>query len=57
MIGGDSTATIANSILTASKNLNHELIVVHIPKTIDNDLVETDHCPGYGSCRINRCKK
>ena len=21
----------------------------HIPKTIDNDLLETDHCPGYGS--------
>ena len=20
-----------------------------VPKTIDNDLVETDHCPGYGS--------
>jgi 6-phosphofructokinase 1 len=56
MIGGDSTATIANSILTASENLNHELIVVHIPKTIDNDLVETDHCPGYGSAALTVAK-
>jgi len=23
--------------------------VIHIPKTIDNDLRVTDHCPGYGS--------
>ena len=23
--------------------------IFHIPKTIDNDLLETDHCPGYGS--------
>jgi 6-phosphofructokinase 1 len=26
------------------------LRVIGIPKTIDNDLVETDHTPGYGSC-------
>jgi 6-phosphofructokinase 1 len=26
-----------------------EVGVVHIPKTIDNDLVATDHTPGYGS--------
>ena len=23
--------------------------VIHIPKTIDNDLLVTDHCPGFGS--------
>jgi 6-phosphofructokinase 1 len=28
----------------------HELNVIGIPKTIDNDLVNTDHTPGYGSC-------
>jgi 6-phosphofructokinase 1 len=27
----------------------YELRVMSVPKTIDNDLVETDHCPGYGS--------
>jgi len=26
-----------------------ELKVIGIPKTIDNDISETDHCPGYGS--------
>ncbi|MFH1306524.1 MAG: 6-phosphofructokinase [Candidatus Micrarchaeota archaeon] len=50
LIGGDSTAGIANEIYKASKNLsNYELIVAHIPKTIDNDLVLTDHSPGFGS--------
>ena len=28
---------------------NYDLRVVGIPKTIDNDLAFTDHCPGYGS--------
>jgi 6-phosphofructokinase 1 len=28
---------------------NYECRVVGIPKTIDNDLMGTDHCPGYGS--------
>jgi len=27
----------------------YELRVTHVPKTIDNDLRVTDHCPGYGS--------
>lgn len=56
MIGGDSTATIANQILKASGVINHEIIVIHIPKTIDNDLVETDHCPGYGSSALTVAK-
>lgn len=56
MIGGDSTATIANQILKASEDLNHELKVIHIPKTIDNDLVESDHCPGYGSSALTVAK-
>ena len=27
----------------------YDVNVIGIPKTIDNDLCETDHCPGYGS--------
>jgi 6-phosphofructokinase 1 len=23
--------------------------LIHVPKTIDNDLVENDHCPGFPS--------
>jgi 6-phosphofructokinase 1 len=56
MIGGDSTATIASKILKASELINHEIKVIHIPKTIDNDLVETDHCPGYGSSALTVAK-
>ncbi|MGE5549655.1 MAG: 6-phosphofructokinase [Bacteroidota bacterium] len=28
---------------------NYEIQVIGVPKTIDNDLAETDHCPGFGS--------
>lgn len=31
------------------KKVNYDCIVLGIPKTIDNDLVITDHTPGYGS--------
>jgi ATP-dependent phosphofructokinase / diphosphate-dependent phosphofructokinase len=46
--GNDSadTAHIVNEMATAS---GYELRTFHIPKTIDNDLRVTDHCPGYGS--------
>jgi 6-phosphofructokinase 1 len=33
----------------AAKAMGADLRVVCVPKTIDNDLPETDHCPGYGS--------
>ena len=32
-----------------AKSIGYEMKAFHIPKTIDNDLLETDHCPGYGS--------
>lgn len=48
-IGGNDSAETANLILEGSKSLDFEMKVFHIPKTIDNDLLETDHCPGYGS--------
>jgi 6-phosphofructokinase 1 len=28
---------------------DYEFRAIHIPKTIDNDLVRNDHTPGYGS--------
>jgi 6-phosphofructokinase 1 len=49
MIGGDSTALIAKKILDAAQGFNYDLTIFHIPKTIDNDLVENDHTPGFGS--------
>lgn len=48
-IGGNDSAETANIINRLSNDAKYELRVVHVPKTIDNDLLVTDHCPGYGS--------
>lgn len=46
--GNDSaeTAYILNEIALAE---SYDVRLFHVPKTIDNDLRVTDHCPGYGS--------
>ncbi|MCX8163674.1 MAG: diphosphate--fructose-6-phosphate 1-phosphotransferase [Candidatus Micrarchaeota archaeon] len=49
VIGGDSTGIIGKQIKLAAKQINYELVVFHIPKTIDNDVLVTDHTPGFGS--------
>lgn len=49
LIGGNDTANTSLRIAKAAENDHYEVRVIHIPKTIDNDLVETDHSPGYGS--------
>jgi len=49
LIGGNDTANTSMQIARAAEKENYDLCVIHIPKTIDNDLMETDHCPGYGS--------
>ena len=49
LIGGNDTANTSLQIAKAAAEARYELRVIHIPKTIDNDLMETDHCPGYGS--------
>ncbi|MGH2516598.1 MAG: diphosphate--fructose-6-phosphate 1-phosphotransferase, partial [Ktedonobacterales bacterium] len=48
-IGGNDSADTALRLAEAADALNYDLRVVCAPKTIDNDLPETDHCPGYGS--------
>ncbi|HOG45245.1 MAG TPA: 6-phosphofructokinase [Anaerolineae bacterium] len=48
-IGGNDSMDTANRIGALAAGLSHDLRVMGIPKTVDNDLVETDHCPGYGS--------
>jgi len=48
-IGGNDSADTARIINELAKVSGYELRVFHIPKTIDNDLLVTDHCPGYGS--------
>ena len=48
-IGGNDSAETANLVSKGAKQIGYEMKAFHIPKTIDNDLLETDHCPGYGS--------
>ncbi len=46
--GNDSMDTVAK-LSAYTKNHDYEMRVVGVPKTIDNDLVGTDHTPGFGS--------
>jgi len=48
-IGGNDSAQTAAIVNRIAQREGYELRVVHIPKTIDNDLLVTDHCPGFGS--------
>jgi 6-phosphofructokinase 1 len=48
-IGGNDSAETCRIINKFALEESYELRVMHIPKTIDNDLRVTDHCPGYGS--------
>ncbi len=47
--GGNDTMDTCHKISRFMKRQGYECRVVGIPKTIDNDLCGTDHCPGFGS--------
>lgn len=48
-IGGNDSAETAHLLNEVAVDVGYEVRLFHVPKTIDNDLRETDHCPGYGS--------
>lgn len=48
-IGGNDSADTSDQIDRAARAAGRPLAVIGVPKTIDNDLPVTDHCPGYGS--------
>ncbi|KAA3604879.1 MAG: 6-phosphofructokinase [Planctomycetota bacterium] len=48
-IGGNDTAETAHIVEQLTREQGYEMRCFHVPKTIDNDLRVTDHCPGYGS--------
>jgi len=48
-IGGNDSAETAHILNELAVAQGYELALFHVPKTIDNDLRVTDHCPGYGS--------
>ena len=47
--GGNDSADTCLKIALAAEKLGYQLNAIAIPKTIDNDLVLTDNCPGFGS--------
>lgn len=47
--GGNDSADTCLKIAEIANHLHYPLQAIHIPKTIDNDLVETNNCPGFGS--------
>jgi 6-phosphofructokinase len=48
-IGGNDSMDTCHHIAELAAINEYEIQVIGVPKTIDNDLAYTDHCPGYGS--------
>ena len=48
-IGGNDSMDTADRISKYMKSTGRNIKVIGIPKTIDNDLMHTHFCPGYGS--------
>ncbi len=48
-IGGNDSSDTVRIVNEYANVENYEFRAIHIPKTIDNDLVINDHTPGYGS--------
>lgn len=47
--GGNDSMDTCNKISKYMQKVGYDCNVIGVPKTIDNDLYGTDHCPGYGS--------
>lgn len=48
-IGGNDSMDTVSKLSRYAEKISNDIRVIGIPKTIDNDLVETDHTPGFGS--------
>lgn len=48
-IGGNDSADTVRIVSEEARKANYPLRTIHIPKTIDNDLVGNDHTPGFPS--------
>jgi 6-phosphofructokinase 1 len=54
--GGNDSQDTAHKIHLEAVKRGHDMRVIGVPKTIDNDLPHTDHCPGFGSvAKYNAC--
>lgn len=48
-IGGNDSMDTIGKLAEYGKNIGSDIRFMGVPKTIDNDLMVTDHTPGYGS--------
>ncbi len=48
-IGGNDSMDTVSKLSRYAEQINSDIRFIGIPKTIDNDLVLTDHTPGFGS--------
>ena len=48
-IGGNDSSDTVRIVSEEARRANYSLRCIHIPKTIDNDLVGNDHTPGFPS--------
>src|SRR3982751_5772757 len=48
-IGGNDSQDTAHKLHEQAIKRGYDMRVMGVPKTIDNDLPHTDHCPGFGS--------
>jgi 6-phosphofructokinase len=48
-IGGNDSANTCYIINMMAEKSGYDLKAFHVPKTVDNDLLVTDHCPGFGT--------
>ncbi|WP_456312388.1 6-phosphofructokinase [Rhodovastum atsumiense] len=48
-IGGNDSSDTTRIVAEEAQKADHPLVCVHIPKTIDNDVVLNDHTPGFPS--------
>ena len=47
--GGNDSMDTCNKVSRYMESVGYDCRVMGVPKTIDNDLYGTDHCPGFGS--------
>lgn len=48
-VGGNDSSDTVRIVNEQARGAGYEFRAIHVPKTIDNDLAENDHCPGFGS--------
>ena len=48
-IGGNDSMDTVSKLSRYAEKIDSDIRFIGVPKTIDNDLVETDHTPGFGS--------